>query len=334
MTFIYWKGGVGRRFAGALAERARAGVRVRILLDGWGSRPIERSLISDMEGAGATVRWFRPVRRLQPGKVNHRTHRKVLVVDESCGFTGGVGISDLWEGDARNASEWRDTHFRVRGPCVDGLRAAFLDNWAETDSSLFDASRDRFPMEPSTGRSIVQCVRGASETGLSDVSTLLRTLLKIAEQSIRITTAYFVPSAELTDELCAAAGRGVAIQILLPGPHADKRFVQMAAEARYSQLLDLGVEIWSYQPSMLHAKITTVDGCLACIGSANFNQRSTACDEEVNLVVLDPCVTATLDAQFECDVARSVRIQPDRWHDRMVLQRAAEAITTPLRRWF
>ena len=145
LTFVYWKGEVGRAFADALAERARVGVRVRVLLDGWGARTIERSLVALLEESGVAVRWFRPLGRLHLGQFNHRTHRKVMIVDERVGFTGGVGIADEWQGDARNADEWRDTHFRVRGPAVDGLRSAFLDNWLETDPTLFDESVDRFP---------------------------------------------------------------------------------------------------------------------------------------------------------------------------------------------
>ena len=142
LTFVYWRGEIGTRFAEALSERARSGVRVRVLLDAWGAHPIDRELIDMMEDAGVRVRWFRPLHRLQMTKANHRTHRKVMVVDEAIGFTGGVGIADEWNGDARNEHEWRDTHFRVRGPAVDGLRAAFLDNWIETDPELFD-ERDR-----------------------------------------------------------------------------------------------------------------------------------------------------------------------------------------------
>ena len=143
--------------------------------------------------------------------MDHRTHRKVMIVDEAIGFTGGVGIADEWQGNARDESEWRDTHFRVTGPAVDGLRAAFLDNWAETDPVLFDEGIDRFPQQPQPGRSVVQCVRGASETGWADVSTLFLTLMQLAEQRIRITTAYFVPDEELCQRLCDAADRGVDV---------------------------------------------------------------------------------------------------------------------------
>jgi cardiolipin synthase len=305
-----------------------------VLLDAWGAHPMDRSLITDMEQAGVNVRWFRPLRRFWPGAINHRTHRKVLVVDEAIGFTGGVGIADEWRGDARDASEWRDTHFRIRGPAVDGLRAAFLDNWLETDEQLFDVEVDRFPDQPKPGEALVQCVRGASETGWSDVATLYRTLLELAERQIHLTTAYFVPDADLAERLCAAADRGVKVRILLPGPNMDKRFVQVAAEAEYDRLLEHGIELWNYQPTMLHAKCMTVDGILANVGSANFNPRSVTWDEEVNVVALDESLTAVLDGQFEEDLGRSEQIRLGQWRERSPIQRLRERLVVPIRRYF
>lgn len=331
LTFIYWSGDIGTAFAEALSERARAGLRVRVLLDGWGAHPIDHALLDLMEDAGVAVRWFRPLRRLEPGKVNHRTHRKVMIVDELIGFTGGVGIADVWNGDARDESEWRDTHFEVRGPAVDGLRAAFLDNWVETSPELFDRQVDRFPIQSTEGTSVIQCVRGASEAGWSDISTLFLSLLQLAERRIRITTAYFVPDEELIQRLTAAADRGVSVQILLPGPHADKRFVQIAGEAAYARLLEHGVRIWRFRPSMLHAKVMTVDGMLATVGSANFNSRSTELDEEINLVVIDDEVVRILDEQFDDDLRRSGAVKPGRWEERSILQRLSERLVVPVR---
>jgi cardiolipin synthase len=324
LTFVYWRGEVGTRFAEALSERARAGVRVRVLLDSWGAHPIDRDQVKSMEEAGVRVRWFRPISRFQLGRMNHRTHRKVMIVDEAVGFTGGVGIADEWAGDARDESEWRDTHFRVRGPAVDGLRAAFLDNWLEVDDDLFDDDVDRFPKQPQPGSSVVQSVRGASETGWSDISTLFLSLLQLARERVRIATAYFVPDTQLNERLCAAAERGVRIEVLLPGPHTDKRFVQLAGESSYERLLECCVKIWNFQPSMLHAKIMTVDGVIANIGSANLNSRSTELDEEINLVAFDPELVRVLDEQFDEDLRRSEAIERGRWKRRSLPQRAFE----------
>ncbi len=334
LTFIYWEGDIGRRFAQRLADRATRGVRVRVLLDAWGCRPMERALIDLMISSGVRMRWFRPLRRFWPSAVNHRTHRKVLIVDEAVGFTGGVGIADQWQGDARHASEWRDTHFRVEGAAVDGLRAAFLDNWAETDDELFTEDVDRFPDQPKPGAALVQCVRGASETGWSDMATLFRSLLQLARHRIRITTPYFVPDADLGERLTAASDRGVEVEVLLPGPIIDKRFVQLAAEGSYQELLDHGIAIWNFQPTMLHAKVMTVDGLVANIGSANFNPRSVTWDEEINVVAIDAELAAILDRQFDTDLERSTRIEPGRWQRRSPWQHVAERVVTPIRRYF
>ena len=245
--------------------------------------------------------------------------------DEDVAFTGGVGIADEWTGDARDDSEWRDTHFRVRGPAVCGLRAAFVDNWAETGRPIFDEGVDRFPEQPQPGGSTVQVVRGAAQTGWSDVTTLVRTLLCLARRRVRIATAYFNPDAFTCDLLCDTARRGVGIDLLVPGPHADKRFVQLASEAQYEQLLEAGVRVWSFQPTMLHAKVMTVDGLVANVGSSNFNSRSLSLDDEVNLAVIDPEVVAVLDRQFDDDLSRSERLDPGGWEHRGVLQRAKEA---------
>jgi cardiolipin synthase len=334
LTFVYWKGDIGRAFAHALADASGRGVRVRVLLDSWGARTIEAELVTLLEDAGVVVRWFRPLGRLPFGHANHRTHRKVMIVDEAVGFTGGVGIADEWLGNAENEHHWRDTHFRISGPAVDGLRAAFLDNWSETDPELFDQSVDRFPDQPDAGSAVVQCVRGASEAGDSDIYTLFRTVIQLAQERIRIATAYFAPDAELVDRLVHAAQRGVEIELLLPGPHADKRFVQLAGQELFAPLFDAGIRLWAYQPTMLHTKIMTVDGVVSNIGSANFNARSTHLDEEINIVAIDRELTRTLDAQFDDDLARSHRIDRREWRRRSAGERLVGLALAPFRRLF
>jgi cardiolipin synthase len=180
----------------------------------------------------------------------------------------------------------------------------------------------------------VQCVRSASEHGWGEVDMLFRTLLQLAQHRVRIATAYVVPDQELVQRLCDARDRGVEVQILLPGPYADKRFVQLAGEHRYAELLAAGIEIWNFQPSMLHAKVMTVDGLIANIGSANLNRRSVALDEEVNLVALDRDLTTTLDQHFDEDLTHSVLIERGRWSARSATQRIAERVVIPARRFF
>ncbi|OIJ64112.1 cardiolipin synthase B [Streptomyces mangrovisoli] len=332
MTFVYWRGQIARDFAAALADRARAGVRVRLLLDGFGAQQIERELLDLMDVSGVQVAWFRKPFLLSPFKQNHRCHRKALIVDEHTAFTGGVGIAQEWCGDARGPGEWRDTHVQVRGPAVDGIAAAFAQNWAECHDELFD-DRDRFTGHEQTGTSIVQVVRGSASIGWQDMQTLIRVMLTSAEERFRLATAYFAPDAYFVDLLCRTARRGVRVEILLPGPHTDQRACQLAGQQHYARLLEAGVRILQYRPTMMHAKIITVDSVAALIGSTNFNRRSMDHDEEVMLAVLDETFTATLDRDFDEDARRSVRIEPGRWRRRALLQRVKETAVTPIRRF-
>ncbi|MEU3061639.1 phospholipase D-like domain-containing protein [Streptomyces subrutilus] len=332
MTFVYWRGDIARKFAETLADRSRSGVRVRLLLDGFGSRLIEQDLLDRMRDAGVEVAWFRKPLYLSPLKQNHRCHRKVLVIDEEVAFTGGVGIAEEWCGDARNPGEWRDTHVEVRGPAVDGIAAAFAQNWAECHDELFD-ERDRFNGHEPSGSAVVQVVRGSASFGWQDMQTLMRVILESAEERVRLATAYFAPDAYFIDLLCATARRGVAVEILLPGPHTDKRVCQLAGQHHYEALTACGVRIFHYQPTMMHAKIMTMDGVVSLIGSTNFNRRSLDHDEEVMLAVMDAEFTATLDGHYDEDLKHSEPISPARWKRRSVLQRAREAAVLPIRRY-
>ncbi|EDY43595.2 phospholipase D-like domain-containing protein [Streptomyces sp. SPB074] len=332
MTFVYWRGEIARDFARALAERAAAGVRVRLLLDGFGARTIERDLLDLMEQSGVVLTWFRKPLLISPLKQNHRCHRKALVIDESIAFTGGVGIAEEWCGDARDPSEWRDTHVEVRGPAVDGIAAAFAQNWAECNPELFD-DQDLFTPHEPAGDAVVQVVRGSAGFGWQDMQTLLRVTLESARDRVRIATAYFAPDDYFIDLLCATAARGVRAEILQPGPHTDKRVCQLAGQRHYSRLLDHGVHIWQYQPTMLHTRILTLDRTLALVGSTNFNRRSMEHDEEVMLAVLDPSFVAGLDADYDHDLSRSTRMLPSRWSHRSLPQRARESLIRPIGRF-
>ncbi|MEU3504657.1 phospholipase D-like domain-containing protein [Streptomyces hundungensis] len=332
MTFVYWRGQIARDFAAALAERARAGVRVRLLLDGFGAKEIEQQLLDEMDAAGVHVAWFRKPLWLSPLKQNHRCHRKALIVDEHTAFTGGVGIAQEWCGNARNPDEWRDTHVKVRGPAVDGIAAAFAQNWAECHEDLYD-ERDRFIEHAQPGTSIVQVVRGSASFGWQDMQTLMRVMLTSAERRFRLATAYFAPDTYFVDLLCATARRGVTVEIVLPGPHTDQRACQLAGQHHYTKLLEAGISIFQYQPTMMHAKIITVDGVASLIGSTNFNRRSMDHDEEVMLAVLDEDFTAGLDQDFDADLERSTAIDQARWKHRAPLQRAREAAVLPIRRF-
>jgi cardiolipin synthase len=333
MTYVYWKGDIAQRFAETLSAAARRGVRVRLLIDAVGGLQIEKGLVNRMDEAGVHVEWFRKPWLNSPLKQNHRCHRKVLVVDEEIGFTGGVGIAEEWCGDARGEDEWRDTHVEVHGPAVDGLAAAFSQNWAESGRDLYDDT-DRFPQQPQAGSTVAQVVRGSASLGWDDLQTTFRVMLDTAEERLRLATAYFAPDDFFLERLCAAAQRGVEVDVLLPGPHADKRVCQLASEAAYDKLVICGVRVWNFQPSMMHAKIMVVDGRAAVVGSSNFNRRSLDHDEEVVLVALDTAVAGLFEEHFVADLERSEQIDLTRWRNRSRRQKILEAATTPLRRFF
>ena len=333
MTYVYWKGDIATRFADTLSAAARRGVRVRLLIDAVGGLQIERGLVNRMDEAGVHVEWFRKPWLNSPLKQNHRCHRKVLVVDEEIAFTGGVGIAEEWCGDARNEYEWRDTHVEVRGPAVDGLSAAFAQNWAESGRELYDDT-DRFPQQEQAGTTVAQVVRGSASIGWDDLQTTFRVMLDSAQERLRLATAYFAPDDFFLDRLCAAARRGVEVDVLLPGPHADKRVCQLASEAAYDQLVECGVRVWNFQPAMMHAKVMCVDGMAAVVGSSNFNRRSLDHDEEVLLVALDTEVARELEEHFDADLERSEQIDLTRWRNRSRRQKVLEFATTPLRRFF
>jgi cardiolipin synthase len=323
LTYIYWTGQVAIDFVEALVERARAGVEVRVLLDGIGALPMPRKLVRQMVDAGVQARWFRPVPGFRLDQMIHRTHRKLLVVDSEIAFTGGVGIAAEWEGDGDGPRHWRETHFACRGPCVRALRAAFYQNWMETE---FDAMPMLTPDTPAAtaGNMSVQVVMSSASYSFSAIAVLHEALADAARRHIRIVTPYFVPSDDTVGSLVAARGRGVEIDIMVPGPHVDSRVSDLAGSDAFDPLLKAGVRIWRYQPTLLHAKVITVDGILACVGSANFNQRSQSKDDEVALNVLSTRLCAQLDRQFADDQRNCERVSLWKWRRRGQLRRLAE----------
>ena len=331
VTFVFWTGHVADQFARALAGAAHRGCRVRVLIDALAERKLDDGLVSVMKGAGCDVRWFRPFtdeKIPQLNGANNRTHRKILVIDGSTGFIGGVGIADEWSGNARNENEYRDTHLRVRGPAVAGLEAGFIDNWADHNHSGFDPMSE--PLIDMTPAGISTCVvvQAAAENGSNDIWRLMITLIACAQHRIRIASAYFNPGVQLSQELINAVDRGVSVEIMLPGKHADKRFIQIAGEASYQRLLDAGVVIRTYEISMMHAKVMTVDGTVASVGSANFNQRSLRHD-----VIFDPGVVEVLDQHLDEDLEHTILLDPTQWADRGMLQRVAERVSETVNHW-
>jgi cardiolipin synthase A/B len=326
LTFVYWTGDIAEVFAYQLAERASEGVRVRVLLDAFGARKLDDRLVRHMLDSGVDVRWFRPIDGDDIEDLPNRTHRKVLVCDERIGFTGGVGIAEEWTGDAEGPGEWRDTHVRVEGPAVDGIRAAFIDNWFEASEEIFDGEIDTCAAVPGAGDYTVQVLRGSAGAAATAIGTLQTLLVEQARERIRIAAAYFSPSERVLRALHRALDRGVAVDIVLPGPHADKGFMRVASESVFGELIEAGANICTFQPSMLHCKVIIVDDRVASTGSANFDDRAVQHDDEINLVLFDAPLVQELVEHFEDDMSRSEPIDFDDWVERGLLQRAKERI--------
>jgi cardiolipin synthase A/B len=248
-TYIYWAGSVGKAVSDALCERATKGVKVHVLLDWIGSGKIDHTLLDDMKEAGVEVERYRPLRWYNLSRMNHRTHRKLLIVDGQVGFTGGVGIADEWLGNADSPKHWRDSHFRLDGPAVAQMQAAFMDNWIKTKSKVHH-EEDYFPPLKPVGQALGQVFKSSSREGSESARLMYLLSIASAEKSILLANAYFVPDDLAVESLVHARKRGVKIEIIVPGMYTDEPIVRRASRGRWGRLLDAGIEIYEFQPRM------------------------------------------------------------------------------------
>jgi cardiolipin synthase A/B len=332
LTYVYWRGDIAHEVADALCSRARAGVQVNVIIDAVGGLKIDRGLVARMTDAGVRVTRFRPPKPYAARRVANRTHRKILVADGEIGLTGGVGIAEEWTGDAQDPDHWRDTHVRVHGPVVRGLFGAFAENWLEATGEVLvgDGYLPDIPEQESGGPMMV--VRSSAGVGDTNAEALYYLAIAAARERLDLTAAYFVPRPAFVDALRDAAARDVRVRVLVPGPHIDKGPVRVAGRASYDDLLEAGVEVYEYQPTMLHAKSMVVDGAWSSVGSVNFDNRSFQLHDEATLCVLSESFAARLTEQFERDLERSERIASERWKGRGPLQRASESALKLARR--
>ena len=334
LSFLWGKGSIAEELAAALVERARAGVRVRVLLDALGSKGMDRGLLTDLRASGAQVAFYRPVPNWRLTALNARTHRRALICDEQVAFTGGTGIDEAWTGGGRSRGDWRDTGFRVRGPVVDGLRAAFATAWVQTPHPLVGA-HDRFPPQAAAGETAVQVLRPASQPGWNEALVAIVALLQTARDRVDISTPYARMPYRLLEALTATAERGVRVRLLVPGPHVDHPLARLQGDHHRDQLLDGGVELWCYQPSMLHAKVVTIDGRRSMVGSVNLDARSLVLNEQVALLIDDAKTTSALERDFEDDLSHSEQTTPAQWERRgrpkRILESVAHAVGRPVR---
>ncbi|MBR3371381.1 MAG: hypothetical protein IKG52_12210 [Rhodobacteraceae bacterium] len=300
-TYIYWSGRVATRFCDALIARAQAGVIVNVLIDWAGGLPMDDDLIDRMHEGGIKLRMFRPMRPRTLTRLNNRTHRKVLVVDGKTGFIGGVGIADMWQGNARTPDEWRDTHYRVTGPVVALMQNAFAHNWVEASGEVLRGPQFYPPLHP-TGDINIQMVK--SNTGSrNEIHLMLMTALAAAQRHIRISTPYFVPDKIAISQLLEARARGVEIDLLIAGKNTDSYLVRRVSRLSWRALIEGGVRIHEYAPTFLHAKLVIIDECWVSVGSANFDERSFRLNDEANLNVYDASFVAEQTRIFEADCA-------------------------------
>ncbi|MEC4719696.1 cardiolipin synthase [Noviherbaspirillum sp. CPCC 100848] len=322
-TYIYWSGHIGKAFSDALSERARAGVKVHVLLDWIGSAKMDDEMLARLRDSGVEVERYHEPHWANLTRMNNRTHRKLLVVDGQVAFTGGVGIADLWDGDAQDKDHWRDSHFRVEGPAVSEFQAVFLDNWVKANGRVLHAA-EYFPHIEPKGKVLAQMF-SSSPTGGSESMHLMYLLsIASARQTILLANSYFVPDDLSVDALVAAARRGVKIRIITPGKYIDTEIVRRASRARWGRLLEAGIEIHEYQPTMFHCKIMIVDGFLVSTGSTNFDNRSFRLNDEANLNIYDANFAEEMTAEFEQDVARSRRITLEEWKSRPLQEKIFE----------
>jgi len=323
--YIYWDGTIGRQFAEALAERSRAGVEVKIILDAVGSAQMSQSLIDFMARNGIDLEWYHPLRWYTLSRLNHRTHRKLLIVDGEIGFTGGVGIADEWLGDAEDRNHWRDTVIRVEGPAVTQMQFAFMDNWVKSRGELL-TGLDYFPQVPTKGPHLTQVVKSSPSEGSSTVKLMYVISIVSAVKSIYISNAYFVPDADTIRALEGAVRRGVDVRVIVPGEFVDVPIVRQASRWHYERLLGHGIRIFEYQPTMMHAKTMIVDGQWSTIGSSNFDDRSFRLNDEVNVNVFDEGIAREMEAMFFEDLKRSQEIVLRKWYRRPLFERVKEKV--------
>jgi cardiolipin synthase len=321
-TYIYDTGEVADRFTGALERAARRGVEVSVIVDAVGAAGMKEEHVERLRGAGCRFVRFNATKWYSIEHLNYRTHRKILVVDGDVGFTGGVGVADHWLGNAQDKEHWRDTQVRMRGPIVRLLEAAFYEDLIEAGGLITPSLGEPPPPLDEEGASLVV---GSSPTGGSnELKRVYLLTLASTRRSLDIATPYFVTDESTMWALEDAVGRGVRVRILVEGDITDAMPVKYASRAVYDRLLSMGVELYEYQPTMMHAKVLVADGILSMFGSANFDNRSLELNEELNVAVWSQELAARFGVDFEQDLRVATRLELAAWRQRSLLQKSRE----------
>jgi len=332
--YLFKPGSLANEFVKDVAERCRAGVKAYLLLDSHGSSEVPDEMPAVLREAGCQLEFFRRVRAPQvvlPWKLlkyNYRNHRRILVIDGKIGFTGGYGISDAWLGDGRTEDHWRDTSVRIEGPAVKFLQAAFTDSWLEATGALLGGD-GFFPRLEARGNTPAQFVKSSPVGGSFQNYLLYLLSITSAKKSILITNSYFIPDERMIASLLEAERRGVRVVVLVPGK-IDHKITYRASRRYYGEMLLGGVEIFEYMPALLHAKTMVVDGVWATVGSTNFDNRSFALNEELNLTLYDRPLAQRLEKDFAEDLKHSRKITYEEWEARPLKEKFFELFTFPV----
>jgi cardiolipin synthase A/B len=320
-TYIYDTGEAGELFTSAFEAAARRGVECRMVLDSVGASAIEEAHVARLEKAGCRIGWFNAVSSWSFEEVNYRTHRKALVVDGEVAFVGGIGIADHWLRTTEQEPQWRDTHFEIRGPAAINVEAAFHENWIETGGVV---EPDLLLHTPASGKAQSIVVWSSPEGGANELKLLYLLAIGAARETIDVQSPYLITDESTRWSLSEARKRGVRIRLLTEGDRTDAKPVKFAGRAHYALLMEQGMNVYEYQPAMMHTKAVVVDGVMSVIGSANFDNRSLELNDELNAVVFDPELAARLQADFEQDLRRADKLELEAWRSRPPHIRARE----------
>jgi cardiolipin synthase len=329
-AFIFYSDPVGYQFRDALCARARAGVEVRVLLDGIGSGwRLKNADVRQMKDAGCKFAYYHPTHSWRVDRTNRRSHRRILVVDGKIGFTGAVGFAEKWSGHAQDKNHWRDTHMRIEGPLVAELQASFQEHWVKTFQEALSGA-DQFPELPASGDLKAQVVPSRSFS-MAPIPLVQAVAFTAAEKRIWITNAYCTPTRDQVEQLVKAVRRGVDVCLLLPGPNNDQPMTKSAGRAAYGKMLEGGVKIFEYQPTMIHEKSMVIDGLFSMLGSSNFDSRSSEINEELDVVVYDQSFGRKMETVFEKDLAQSKGYTLQEFKNRSLWERTTEWLLLPFR---
>jgi cardiolipin synthase len=329
-AFILYSDDIGRQFRDILCQRAKEGIEVRVMVDGIGSGwRLNNSDVAMMKKSGCKFAYYHPTHSWRVDRTNRRSHRRVLVIDGKIGFTGGVGFAEKWSGNAEDPKHWRDVHARVEGPLVAELQAAFQEHWIKTFEEALSGA-GQFPHLAAAGDLKAQVVASHSFS-MAPVPLVQAVSFTAATKRIWITNSYCTPTSDQVEQLTNAVRRGVDVRLLLPGPNNDQPLTKSAGRTAYGELLAGGVKIFEYQPTMIHEKCMVIDGLFSMLGSSNLDARSSAINEELDLVVYDAEFGSRMESMFQDDLKQAREYTLDDFKKRSLWERATEWLSLPFR---